>query len=81
MAVVLLQHAGTDTARRPDLSQREMAVMLGTSWDMVSSSLKSLQDESVIRIVWLIIKKEFVEKVARVAERIQDKEGKLAVST
>ena len=47
---VLLQHAGTDKTRRPGLSWREMAALLGVSRDMVSSSLKSLQAGADIRI-------------------------------
>ncbi len=50
VAVVLLQHAGTDTTRRPGLSHREIAEMLGTSWDMVNRSVKSLQTDGAIKI-------------------------------
>lgn len=65
VAVVLLQHAGTDTVRRPNLSQREMAAMLGTSWDMVNNSLKSLQAEGAIRIDRhrIVINKKALEQI------------------
>ena len=66
VAGVLLQHAGTDTTRRPGLSQREMAAMLGTSWNMVNSSLKSLQAQGAIRIDRhrILINKTALEQIA-----------------
>ena len=66
LAGVLLQYAGIDKARRPGLSQREMAVILDTSWDMVNSSLKSLQAGGAIRIERhrMILNKEALERIA-----------------
>ncbi len=66
VAGVLLQHAGAGTTRRPGLSQREMATMLGTSWDMVNSSLKSLQTQGAIRIDRhrILINKTALEQIA-----------------
>lgn len=66
VAMVLLQHAGSETARRPGLSQREMAAMLGTSWDSVNSSLKSLQAEGAVRIDRhrMVINYEALEQIA-----------------
>ncbi|MBI2328951.1 MAG: winged helix-turn-helix domain-containing protein [Chloroflexi bacterium] len=66
LAEVLLQYAGSDKARRPGISQREMAVILDTSWDMVSSSLKSLQAEGAIRIDRhrMVINKKALERIA-----------------
>lgn len=71
VARVLLQHAGTNTTRRLGLSQREMATMLGISWDMVNSSLKSLQVEGAIRIERhrIVINKKALEQIAM--ERVQ----------
>lgn len=66
LAGVLLQYAGIDKARRPGLSQREMAVILDTSWDMVDTSLKSMQAEGAIRIERhrMILNKEALERLA-----------------
>lgn len=50
VAAVLLQQAEIETARRPNLSLGEMAARLDASWDMVNSSLKSLQAQGAIRI-------------------------------
>lgn len=63
---VVFQHVGTDTTRRPNLSQREMAAMLGASWDMVNSSVKSLQAQGAIRIDRhrMIINKKALEQIA-----------------
>jgi hypothetical protein len=66
VARILLQHAGTDTASRSCLSKCEMTTMLGTSWDMVNSSLISLQAEGAIRIERhrIMINKDRLEQIA-----------------
>jgi DNA-binding GntR family transcriptional regulator len=71
VARVLLQHAGKNNTRRSGLSQREIATMLGISWDMVNSSLKSLQAEGAIRIErhQIVINKKALEQIAM--ERVQ----------
>ncbi len=50
VAAVLLQYARTDGAGKTGLSQREMATMLGTTWEMVNKSLTSLGKEGAIHI-------------------------------
>ena len=66
LAGILLQYAGSGKARRPGISQREMTVILDTSWDTVSSSLKSLQAEGAIRIDRhrIVINKKALERIA-----------------
>lgn len=64
LAGVLLRYAGIEEASRPGLSRREMAVMLGISWDMVDGCLQSLQAEGAIRIERhrMIIDKKALER-------------------
>ncbi len=50
VARILLEHAGDDQAPGPQLTQRDMAAMAGTARDVVSRSLKALEEEGVIRI-------------------------------
>ncbi|MDP2730385.1 MAG: helix-turn-helix domain-containing protein [Dehalococcoidales bacterium] len=66
LAGVLLQYAGTEKASRPRLSQREMAMMLGTSREMVNGCLESFQAEGAIRFERhrMIINKKALEGTA-----------------
>ena len=65
VADILLKHAGDGKGGCPCVSQREMAVQLGTSWNTVRSSLESLQAEGAIRIDRhrLIINKKTLEQI------------------
>jgi CRP/FNR family transcriptional regulator, cyclic AMP receptor protein len=67
VARVLLEHAADGASGRPRVSQRDIAATVGADWGMVHMSLKSMQDEGVIRIDRhrLIINKELLQKVAR----------------
>jgi Mn-dependent DtxR family transcriptional regulator len=72
VAKVLLEYAGNSTTERRQLTQRDIAAMVGTDWKTVQASLKSLQDEGAIRLEHLrvVINKELLQKVAGVAGRI-----------
>lgn len=72
VARVLLEHAGDSTPGRPQLTQRDIAALVGTDWERVHMSLKSLQDEGAIRIEHhrLIVKKELLQKIAGQAESV-----------
>jgi CRP/FNR family transcriptional regulator len=50
VAKILLEHASDGTGPRPKLTQQEMAAIAGTAREMVGRSLKSLEDEGVIRL-------------------------------
>lgn len=50
VAKILLEHAGDGTGPRPRLTQQEMAAMAGTVREVVGRSLKSLEEEGVIRL-------------------------------
>ena len=50
VARILLEHAGDSTGPRPRLTRQEIAAMAGTAREVVSRSLKSLEDEGVIRL-------------------------------
>ena len=79
---VLLEHAGGGITGRPHLSQREMAALTGTTWELVSRSLKSLQEEGAIRIDRhrIIINKESLEKVLEWRGPYKGKEVKVGLS-
>ena len=66
VAKVLLEYAGDNTTERRQLTQRDIAVLVGTDWETVHSSLKSLQEEGTIRIERhrIIINKELLQKAA-----------------
>jgi len=71
VANILLEHAIESTNLRP-LSQRNMADMTGSDWETVHASLKSLQDEGVIRIERqrLIVNKHLLKKIARTKRQV-----------
>ena len=50
VAKILLEHAGDGTGPRPRLTQQEMAAMAGTAREMIGRSLKTLEEEGVIRL-------------------------------
>jgi CRP-like cAMP-binding protein len=66
VAGVLLEHAGEEASERHQLTQRDIANITGTSWEMVHVSLESLQNEGAIRIERhrLIINIELLQKIA-----------------
>ena len=65
---ILLEHAGDGTAPVPRLTQQEMAAIAGTVREVVARSLKTLQEEGVIRLerhrVVITDKKALKEMVA-----------------
>jgi CRP/FNR family transcriptional regulator len=66
VARILLEHAGDDQAPGPQLTQRDMAAMAGTAREVVSRSLKALEEEGVIRMERhriMIINKDALKKV------------------
>ncbi len=77
VAKVLLDYAGDSTTGRRQLTQRDIAVLIDTDWETVHASLESLQEEGAIRIERhrIIINKELLLKMARVAARIESKGG------
>jgi CRP-like cAMP-binding protein len=50
VAKMLLEYAGSGSGEQPRLTQQEMAAMIGTAREMVGRSLKSLEEEGMIRI-------------------------------
>jgi len=68
VAKVLLEHAGDGTNERRQLTQRDIAVLVGTDWETVHASLNSLYEEGIIRIERhrIIIYKELLQKVTGV---------------
>ena len=50
VARILLEHAADGTAQKPRLTQQEMAAMAGTAREMVGRSLKTLEEDGVIRL-------------------------------
>ncbi len=50
VARILLEHAGGKTDPKPRLTQQEMAAMAGTAREVVSRSLKALEEEGTLRI-------------------------------
>jgi CRP/FNR family transcriptional regulator len=51
VAKILLEYAGEDNNDKPRLTQQEMASMIGTARELVGRSLKSLEEEGVIKLV------------------------------
>lgn len=50
IARVLMEYASDGTGSKPKLTQQEMAAMTGTAREVVGRSLKTLQEEGVIRM-------------------------------
>lgn len=50
VAKMLIEYAGDGGGDRPRLTQQEMAAMIGTAREMVGRSLKSLEEDGVIKI-------------------------------
>ncbi len=50
VAKILLEYAGNEKDTEPRLTQRDMAAMAGTVREVVSRSLKALEEEGLIRI-------------------------------
>lgn len=69
VARILLEHATDNTDRHHRLTQRDIATKLGTGWDTVHMSLKSLFNDGIIRIERnrIVINKELIQKEAGAA--------------
>lgn len=50
VAKILLEYAGDGTGPRPRLTQQEIAAMAGSAREVVSRSLKALEEEGVLRL-------------------------------
>lgn len=50
VAKILLEHAGSETEHKLWLTQQEMAAMAGTAREVVSRSLKTLEEEGAIKL-------------------------------
>jgi CRP-like cAMP-binding protein len=50
VAKILLEYAGDGTGKNPRLTQQDMAAMIGTAREMVGRSLKTLEEEGIIRM-------------------------------
>lgn len=70
VARVLLEYAVNSTTGQRQLTQRDIATMVGADWQTVHLSLRSLQDEKAIRIERynMFINVELLKKAAWVAE-------------
>jgi len=68
VARILLEHAGNGDKGNNRLTQRDIATTLGTGWDIIHVTLKSLYQEGIIRMEHnrIIINKELLQKVAGV---------------
>lgn len=66
VARLLLDHADGEGNRKTLLAQREIAERLGTNWNSVHESLKSLYSEGIIRIERnrIILNKALIQKAA-----------------
>jgi CRP-like cAMP-binding protein len=70
VAKILFEHAGGETGRGPRLTQQEMAAMAGTAREVVGRSLKTLEEEGVIKFDRhriIITDKEALQKVMEVS--------------
>ncbi|MDY6893651.1 MAG: Crp/Fnr family transcriptional regulator [Chloroflexota bacterium] len=70
VAKILLEHSTEESGIRPRLTQQEMAAMAGTAREMIGRSLKSLEDEGVVRLDRqrvVITDKEALKELAGVA--------------
>jgi DNA-binding Lrp family transcriptional regulator len=69
VAKVLLDYVEDNAGGQRRLAQRDIAALAGTDWETVHMSLKSLQEEGVIKIERhrMILNKELLQKVAAVA--------------
>jgi CRP-like cAMP-binding protein len=69
VAKILLEHAGDGTGPGPRLTQQEMAAMAGTVREVVSRSLRALEEDGVIRLernrIVITDKKALQEMVGR----------------
>jgi CRP-like cAMP-binding protein len=50
VAKILLEYSGDGTEPKPKLTQQEMAAIAGTAREMIGRSLKSLEDEGLIKL-------------------------------
>ncbi len=66
VAKILLEQTGNSVDGHNRLTQRDMATMLGTGWDMIHVTLKALNQQGIIKIDRnrIIINKELLQKVA-----------------
>jgi DNA-binding GntR family transcriptional regulator len=66
VAKILLEHAGNRNNR---LTQRDIATKLGTGWDVVHLTLKSLYRDGIIKVERnrIIVNKELAQKAAGLA--------------
>jgi len=50
VAKILLEHVGDDTGQKPRLTQQDMAAIAGTAREVVARSLKSLEEDGLIKL-------------------------------
>jgi CRP/FNR family transcriptional regulator len=50
VAKILLEHAGDGAASGPRLTQQDMAAMAGTAREVIGRSLRSLEDDGIIKM-------------------------------
>ena len=50
VAKILLEHAGDGATSGPRLTQQDMAAMAGTAREVIGRSLRSLEDDGIIRM-------------------------------
>ncbi|MFC1941361.1 Crp/Fnr family transcriptional regulator [Chloroflexota bacterium] len=70
VAKILLEYAGDGTYSKPRLTHQEMAAMAGTVREVVSRSLKALEEEGIIRLDHhriVITDKEALKEVVEVS--------------
>ena len=66
VAKILFEHIGDEMGYRPRLTQQEMAAMAGTAREVVSRSLKALEEEGAIKLNRhriMITDKEALQKI------------------
>jgi len=70
VAKILFEHIGGEMGRGPRLTQQEMASMAGTAREVVGRSLKTLEEEGVIKLDRhriIITDKEALQKIMEVS--------------
>jgi hypothetical protein len=69
VAKVLFEYTKNNETKRRHLSQQNVAISAGISWEMVHASLLSLQNEGAIRIERhrMVVNRDFLQNVIGVA--------------
>ena len=69
IATVLFEYTMDNRTERRHLSQQNLAMLAGISWEMVHASLLSLQNEGAVRIERhrMVVNRDFLQNVIGVS--------------